>query len=546
METIRSPILNDEDRLSKLPESLIHHILSFLDIKYVIHTSLLSRTWRYIWKSVPTLNFDSDIYDESGDEFNSFIHFIDRVFVFRDRTNVMRFNLVCADEIEGDLENSLLTWTLALVNCNVRELSVDIADVSMEVKVPTCLFTCKSLTKLEWRMGGTYYGDIELPSVMYLPRLQFLKLDGVNFNDDKLTDRFFSNCPLLESLTVLDSSIRLNIHSVKLKYLKLDYSRPCFRNGARIVKLYAPNLVSFICKDFILKDYTLENLSSLLTADINMRLKVDKYGYGDKNEYEYEYDDDEESEDEDEDEDESGDEIEDEEEADEDEDENQDDQDEDEVSDDYYEDDWSKDEDEDGDGDEDEVEDIKYFTGLSAEKKEPYAKGMMSLLGALHNVIYLKLSSSFLEVLSEAPGLLNSHPHMSLNVQHLKLKTCLSRNCLHSLTYLLRNSPLVQSLCIVLKRKAFSSESDREDWDAESSPSCKLRSLKLVDIQCIQGQENELNFLKFLLKNGVVLEKVVLSSSASKEGKLVEINEKLVTFPRASLGVQVLPTNLSR
>ncbi|RZC45855.1 hypothetical protein C5167_038807 [Papaver somniferum] len=421
--------------------------------------NLLSRTWRYIWKSVPTLNFDSDIYDESG-----------------------------------DLENCLLTWTLALVNCNVRELSVDIADVSMEVKVPTCLFTCKSLTKLEWRMGGTYYGDIELPSVMYLPRLQFLKLDGVNFNDDKLTDRFFSNCPLLESLTVLDSSIRLNIHSVKLKYLKLDYSRPCFRNGARIVKLYAPNLVTFICKDFILKDYTLENLSSLLTADINMRLKVDKYGYGDKNEYEYEYDDDEESEDEDEDEDESEDEIEDEEEADEDEDEdedeNQDDQDEDEVSDDYYEDDWSEDEDEDGDGDEDEVEDIKYFTGLSAEKKEPYAKGMMSLLGALRNVIYLKLSSSFLE-------------------------------------------------------KAFSSESDREDWDAESSPSCELQNLKLVDIQCIQGQENELNFLKFLLKNGVVLEKVVLSSSASKEGKLVEFNEKLVTFPRASLGVQVFPTNLS-
>ncbi|RZC67505.1 hypothetical protein C5167_011191 [Papaver somniferum] len=150
------------------------------------------------------------------------------------------------------------------------------------------------------------------------------------------------------------------------------------------------------------------------------------------------------------------------------------------------------------------------------------------------------------KVLSEAPGLLDSHPHMSLNVQHLKLKTCLSRNCLHSITYLLRNSPLVQSLCIVLKRKAFGSESDREDWDAESSPSCELQNLKLVDIQCIQGQENELNFLKFLLKNGVVLEKVVLSSSASKEGKLVEINEKLVTFPRASLGVQVLPTNLSR
>ncbi|KAI3921877.1 hypothetical protein MKX01_005566 [Papaver californicum] len=355
----------------------------------------------------------------------------------------MRFHLVCADEIEGDLDNSFLTWILALVTCNVRELYVDIADVSMKVKLPTCLFTCKSLTKLEWKMGGTYYGDIELPSVMYLPRLQFLKLDGVNFNDDKLTDRFFSNCPLLESLTVLNSSIRLNIHSVNLKYLKLDYSRPCSRNGARIVKLYAPNLVTFICKDFMLKDYTLENLSSLLTADINMKLKVDKYDYEDKDAYEYEYDDDEESEDEYEDEEEDEDVY---------EYEDEDDQDEDEVYDGYEEEEGSEDEDDDGDSDKDEVEDIKYWSGLSAEKKKPYAKGMVSLLGALRNVIYLKLSASFLKVLSEAPGLLDSHPHLSLNVQHLKLKMCLSRSCLHSITYLLRNSPLVQSLCIILKR----------------------------------------------------------------------------------------------
>lgn len=40
----------DVDRLSELPQPLIHHIFTFLDMKEVVQTCLLSRSWRFTWQ----------------------------------------------------------------------------------------------------------------------------------------------------------------------------------------------------------------------------------------------------------------------------------------------------------------------------------------------------------------------------------------------------------------------------------------------------------------------------------------------------------------
>ncbi|CAN0879067.1 Putative F-box/LRR-repeat protein At5g02930 [Linum grandiflorum] len=46
------------DRLSNLPEAVIHHILSFLDTKSAVQTSVLSRQWKSSWKYLAVLEFD--------------------------------------------------------------------------------------------------------------------------------------------------------------------------------------------------------------------------------------------------------------------------------------------------------------------------------------------------------------------------------------------------------------------------------------------------------------------------------------------------------
>ncbi|KAI3713747.1 hypothetical protein L1987_72333 [Smallanthus sonchifolius] len=47
------------DRLSSLPDDLIHKVLSSFDIRNVIEISVLSHRWRFIWTSMPYLNFSS-------------------------------------------------------------------------------------------------------------------------------------------------------------------------------------------------------------------------------------------------------------------------------------------------------------------------------------------------------------------------------------------------------------------------------------------------------------------------------------------------------
>nr|GEX84032.1 hypothetical protein [Tanacetum cinerariifolium] len=43
----------NQDRLSALPDELIHQILSCFDTKFAVQTSMLSSRWKLIWKSVP-------------------------------------------------------------------------------------------------------------------------------------------------------------------------------------------------------------------------------------------------------------------------------------------------------------------------------------------------------------------------------------------------------------------------------------------------------------------------------------------------------------
>ena len=50
------------DRISQLPDDILHHILLFLPIKTVAKTSVLSKRWSYIWSTFPDLDFtDHDV-----------------------------------------------------------------------------------------------------------------------------------------------------------------------------------------------------------------------------------------------------------------------------------------------------------------------------------------------------------------------------------------------------------------------------------------------------------------------------------------------------
>ncbi|GKA94823.1 F-box/LRR-repeat protein-like protein [Tanacetum coccineum] len=62
-----------EDRLTSLPESLQLRILSTLDAKYVVQTSVLSKSWFPLWKSVPILRLNSYDFENRFSKFDKFV-----------------------------------------------------------------------------------------------------------------------------------------------------------------------------------------------------------------------------------------------------------------------------------------------------------------------------------------------------------------------------------------------------------------------------------------------------------------------------------------
>ncbi|KAI3905301.1 hypothetical protein MKX01_039992, partial [Papaver californicum] len=167
---------------------------------------------------------------------------------------------------------------MASVKHNLQELNIYIF-LNQMIKLPDCLLTWKSLKKLKFSGGGRCLtGECHCLAmkVYSFPRLRYLALRGVSLlGDESLTSKLFSSCPLLESLVLTDCSIKFDFSSLSLKHFKLDNCDTYDSNDdhTTTVKLSAPNLTSLICKDYMSRDYSLENLSSLVTADIGMRVK---------------------------------------------------------------------------------------------------------------------------------------------------------------------------------------------------------------------------------------------------------------------------------
>jgi hypothetical protein len=52
----------EDDRLSDLPDCLIQSILSFLGSQQAVRSSVLSRRWRNLWRSVPCIDIDLTLF----------------------------------------------------------------------------------------------------------------------------------------------------------------------------------------------------------------------------------------------------------------------------------------------------------------------------------------------------------------------------------------------------------------------------------------------------------------------------------------------------
>ncbi|XP_026429317.1 putative F-box/LRR-repeat protein At3g59160 [Papaver somniferum] len=114
-----------------------------------------------------------------------------------------------------------------------------------------------------------------LPGSVHLPHLKSLKLQSFSFDNEDLTNEFFAQCPSLEFLgLILCKFLHLNVRisCPNLKHIEIFRPTEICMNGLHSdsgkVTLCAPNLSYFKTNDYMSTDYSLQNLSSIVIADI--------------------------------------------------------------------------------------------------------------------------------------------------------------------------------------------------------------------------------------------------------------------------------------
>ncbi|KAI3936366.1 hypothetical protein MKW92_049475, partial [Papaver armeniacum] len=113
----------------------------------------------------------------------------------------------------------------------------------------------------------------------YFPKLKILRLKSLHFVDEiTSTRKFFSNCPILEelSLTYVDMFERLCISNPALKHLAIT---SCELTKCT-VEISAPNLLTISYKGEPAADFLLSSFPSLVEADVNFDIQeLDEYDY---------------------------------------------------------------------------------------------------------------------------------------------------------------------------------------------------------------------------------------------------------------------------
>ncbi|PIA26505.1 hypothetical protein AQUCO_09200011v1 [Aquilegia coerulea] len=259
------------DKISALPESLLHLILSFLDIKQVVQTSCLSTKWRYIWRFVPVLNFDYYSLKKESEKGKRLhrkecMDIVDRILFLHDSSiQKLKLSRFC-----GYYPSRIDTWLLFVVKQQVKEVKLQIKHIFEDYhQLPHLLFT-SVIEVFEVKTPASRY-SVQLPNSMCsATQLRILKLENVLLPKGNSDGELVVSCSCLEEMFLTHCSHHdlkiLNICAPQLKNLVI-YS--CHADSCEI-KICTPNLRSLKLIFSFYKDYFLESLSSLVTANIEV------------------------------------------------------------------------------------------------------------------------------------------------------------------------------------------------------------------------------------------------------------------------------------
>ncbi|CAL5417364.1 unnamed protein product [Camellia sinensis] len=232
----------DKDRISSLPDSILHEILSSMDdLASAIQTCVLSKRWRYVWTSLPNLRFDFNQLDEVS--MSRFKRFVNQVLSLRENnSNVYIFYFSSGYLVDPCLFKKCISYA---VRHNVQQLHLNAFGYSELDDFPLCFFNYASLKELKLANCGN--NSMLLDKPLRFPALKTLHLNRFGRDSANFITQTVGNCPNLETL-ILDCLYLncFNITAPKLRKLELCYAEDSLGlyYESEIV-ISAPRLTSF-------------------------------------------------------------------------------------------------------------------------------------------------------------------------------------------------------------------------------------------------------------------------------------------------------------
>ncbi|KAL6652703.1 hypothetical protein ACP70R_011628 [Stipagrostis hirtigluma subsp. patula] len=193
-----------EDRLSSLPDALLHTIMSFLKARQAVQTCVLSRRWVDLWRTMPCLDIDQrelsgnaadSIYSKMEDD-PKFMAFVDNLLKFYEAQSVDTFRFHASDHsgLRRTIDNP---WIRRGIECRPAVLEICYPSTSYELPHLgssscrlkrmhlTTIYLDKNFT-MQLRSGCPVLEDLELDRCrIAYPKIMSCTLKNLVINDCK-------------------------------------------------------------------------------------------------------------------------------------------------------------------------------------------------------------------------------------------------------------------------------------------------------------------------------------------------------------------------
>lgn len=221
----------------------------------MVKTSALSKRWRYVWTSVPTLDFVSYSLSFREDEYVAWVYW-NLLRYQSSNVEMLRIQFFYRTCFAKDVD----TWIWFATERNVRDLRLNLTH---EYSLPQSLYSYSSLT------------NVSLSSCQVAPKggigwesLKSLSMDSVKLDEDTIA-KLLLGCPRLESLKFQNfmGKSHLDIRSESLRELVIDeVNLPL----STTLEISAPKLQYLHIVGMWLEQVRLTDVSSLLKAKLKL------------------------------------------------------------------------------------------------------------------------------------------------------------------------------------------------------------------------------------------------------------------------------------